>query len=258
MGFSVTNPLESQSPTNFYYPGTNNQDYQGTINKPLVVTRSLGNPVVSATIGGTVTAGDQIFMGAESQATVTYTVQPGDTTTSIAASLASLINADTGLQNLTVVATAVGASVTLHSDLIHIYSYVGAGNSGATETVTFLSPSRQSAVGTLSGTLTVGDRLFIFMGTPWPQSGNSRQYFHTVTAGDTYDSVIADFAAQINADSALQSFKGSATALGSVINFFSYNPIRQYWELGIWSGAGTESWLMSHLRKSDVQTNEYE
>jgi RHS repeat-associated protein len=253
-----THPLESQSPIYYTYAGVTNPDYTGTSNQPLSITRSLGNPVVTATIGGTITPGDIVYLGVEGQYIANYTVQAGDTTTSIAASLANVINTNTTLQNLTVVATAIGPAVTLHSDLGYVYSYPGVVSPGATETIKVLSPTRQSANATMSGTLTVGDVIRVYLGTPYPHTGSGQQYFHTVTGADTYNSILTDLATQMNADPIAQAFQASASVSGATIYFVSYNPNTELWQTGVSSGSGSESFLLVNVRTNSAQTTEYQ
>ena len=72
-----------------------------------------------ATIGGTATPGDAVALTvtstvvAGSPLTVTYAVVPGDTTTTIAAGLAALINGSTALANAGITATSAGPVVTV-------------------------------------------------------------------------------------------------------------------------------------------------
>ncbi len=77
------------------------------------------NGNITATIGGSKTTGDQLTFTAFNPGLVagpeslTYTVLSGDTLTSIAAALVSLINADSRMQSIGVSATSAGAVVTL-------------------------------------------------------------------------------------------------------------------------------------------------
>lgn len=109
----------------------------------------------TATIGGTVTAGNTITLTVTSgvisggSTSVTYTVVSGDTTESIAAELASLLNTNAAL-------VAAGAVATVSSSEVITLSWPGpVGNSavlsytlsgGATETVT-LSPANGKLTG---------------------------------------------------------------------------------------------------------------
>ncbi|NJM94753.1 MAG: RHS repeat protein, partial [Cytophagales bacterium] len=251
-------PLESQSPIFFTYPSPYGPNFQGNSNRPLSITRSLGNPTVVATVGGTITPGDIVYLGVESQYVGAYTVQAGDTTTSIAASLANIVNTNAALQALTVVATAIGPTVALHADLSSVYSYVAGVSAGATETCKVLSPSRQSAKATMSGPLTNGDVLYIYVGTPYPNGGTGQRFFHTVATGDTYNSILNDLATQLNADSRLQAFNATATVSGDEISLYSYNPENQLWQLGNWTGTFTTVFALANVRTSGVQTTEYQ
>ncbi|MBK8220826.1 MAG: hypothetical protein IPK73_07375 [Candidatus Obscuribacter sp.] len=251
-------PLESQSPIYFTYPSPYGPNFQGNSNRPLSITRSLGNPTVVATVGGTITAGDIVYLGVESQYVGAYTVQSGDTTTSIAASLAGIVNTNATLQGIGVVATAIGPTVALHSDQSGVFSYVAGVSAGATETCKVLSPSRQSAKATMSGPLTNGDVLYLYVATPYPQSGSGQRYFHTVAAGDTYNSILNDFATQLNADPVVQAFNASASVSGDDINLVSYNPNNQLWQVGTWTGTFTTVFGLSNVRTSGSQVTEYQ
>ncbi|MBK8223167.1 MAG: hypothetical protein IPK73_19295 [Candidatus Obscuribacter sp.] len=253
-----THPLESQSPIFFTYPSPYGPNFQGNSNRPLSITRSLGNPTVVATVGGTITPGDIVYLGVESQYVGAYTVQSGDTTTSIAASLAGIVNTNATLQGIGVVATAIGPTVALHSDQSGVFSYVAGVSAGATETCKVLSPSRQSAKATMSGPLTNGDVLYVYVGTPYPHGGTGQRYFHTVAAGDTYNSILNDIATQLNADPIVQAFNATASVSGDEISLYSYNPENQLWQVGTWSGTFNTAFVLSNVRTSGSQVTEYQ
>ncbi|MBK8224139.1 MAG: LysM peptidoglycan-binding domain-containing protein [Candidatus Obscuribacter sp.] len=251
-------PLESQSPIYYTYPSAYGANFQGNSNKPLSITRSLGVPVAVATVAGTITPGDIMYLGVESQYVAAYTVQSGDTATSIAASLTSIINNNSTLQSLTVLATAVGPTVCMHSDMSSVTSFIGGTSAGATETLKVLSPTRQSAIATMSGPLTVGDVLYVYVGTPYPHSGTGQRYLHTVVSGDTYNSILSDIASQLNADSVVQAFNASATVSGDVISLYSFNPEAQVWQVGTWSGTFNTVFTLSNVRTTAIQKTEYQ
>ncbi len=128
---------------------------------------------VTATIGGTVTAADTVgiaFTGPliSGGKTVSYTVVGGDSTTTIAASVAAAINADATLVALGVSATSASAVVTISwpsyapnpvayppgtgtgEPVANPMSFAGALSGGATETVTLGNGSN----GQLAATMT--------------------------------------------------------------------------------------------------------
>ncbi|MBK8221888.1 MAG: hypothetical protein IPK73_12760 [Candidatus Obscuribacter sp.] len=146
----------------------------------------------------------------------------------------------------------------LHSDQSGVFSYVAGVSAGATETCKVLSPSRQSAKATMSGPLTNGDVLYLYVATPYPQSGSGQRYFHTVATGDTYNSILNDFATQLNADPVVQAFNASASVSGDDINLVSYNPNNQLWQVGTWTGTFTTVFGLSNVRTSGSQVTEYQ
>ncbi len=96
--------------------------YTASVSSGATETISFGpntNGNLTATIGGSKTTGDQLTFTAFNPGLVagpeslTYTVVSGDTLTSIAAALVSLINADSRMQSIGVSATSSGAAITL-------------------------------------------------------------------------------------------------------------------------------------------------
>jgi len=247
---TLTHPLETASPIGYQYPGqAGNNDLVGTINKPTQMTRTLGNPIVTATIGGTVTSGDYIQLGVASESWVFYFPTSGDTLSTIASGLATAINANTTLQGIGVYATSAGPVVSLHSDSVFATQYIQSVSAGATETCTLLSQTRQTAVATASGTVTVGDVVTLYVDTPWPY--NSRETFsHTVVLGDTLTTIMADIASQLNGDAILPKFDCSCTQSGAVINLVSYNPQVQVYATAT---SGTEGITVSAIRNGGLQ-----
>lgn len=100
------------------------------------------NGTQTATIGGTVTAGDTVTITiidsglSGGQKAINYTVQGGDTLTSIATALKNAINADANLQAINVSATSNAAVVSITSQSVNATSFTGSTSGGATETVT--------------------------------------------------------------------------------------------------------------------------
>lgn len=87
----------------------------------LLGTNQISEPLnqFTATVGGTVATGDQITFTATNAnlpgggAVVKYTTVAGDTTSTIAAALAALVNASTEFVGAAITAQAVGAVITL-------------------------------------------------------------------------------------------------------------------------------------------------
>ncbi|HEY9684034.1 MAG TPA: RHS repeat-associated core domain-containing protein [Oculatellaceae cyanobacterium] len=145
------------SATNYSYNNLN-QLTSAAAGGPIAFQASTVNPVKTAVfnvtqtavIGGTVTAGDLLWLsvhdkGLTKAENVSYTVHSGDTTTSIASGLTSAINADSALSSLGIAATSSGAVVTLSSSSVNKTTYSRALSASATETITLGSSSAVSA-----------------------------------------------------------------------------------------------------------------
>ncbi|MBX9571394.1 MAG: LysM peptidoglycan-binding domain-containing protein [Candidatus Obscuribacterales bacterium] len=107
----------------------------------------------TATVGGSITIGDQLTIvthdsGLAQPEPVSYTVQSGDSTTSIATALKNAINANTTLGSINVTATSSGAVITITSTSANATTYTALLSNGATETLA-LSES-VAAIGTVS------------------------------------------------------------------------------------------------------------
>ncbi len=237
---NVTHPLESLSPIYYQHPGQagGNVDVQGTTDLPSVVSRSLGNQDVDLTIGGTITSGDYLQVGLVSDVSILYFVQSGDTLNSIAANIASAINASSSMRSEGVTAGAAGPVVTMHSDKQYKDLYFASVSFGGTETATRLSHVKQTAVGTMTGTIGVGDKVSLSVDTPWPQEGGQQILSYTVQSGDTLASIVSNLASQVNSNSILNAFNASATTSGAVMNLVSFNPEVQVWGFSNDEGGG--------------------
>jgi RHS repeat-associated protein len=236
----VTHPLESQSPITYLYPGSSGPDYVGTINKPSLISRTLGSPVVAATVGGTINAGDalslQFYDTSFGTVSVSYTVQTGDTLSSIATSLLSLVNASAALQSIGLIATTSGPTLSMSSSSTST-AYGSSLSSGATETLAVRSAVRQLGTFTVGGTVSAGNTLTISAARPMFPSGGTENVTYTVLSGDTLSSIAAGLVSLINADATLQGFGVSATSAGATINLVSYSPDPQTYTSSVSSGA---------------------
>jgi RHS repeat-associated protein len=100
------------------------------------------NGAQTATIGGTATAGDTVTITiidsglSGGQMAINYTVQGGDTLTSIATALKNAINADANLQAINVSAASNAAVVSITAQSVNATNFTGSTSGGATETVT--------------------------------------------------------------------------------------------------------------------------
>jgi RHS repeat-associated protein len=114
--------------------------FQGSTVNP--IKSAAVNVTETATIAaGTITAGDTLSIVVHDSTlstpeTASYTVQSGDSTTSIATGLKDVVNANNTLQSLGVTATSSGPVVTLTSLSTNATTYTTAESSGATESIT--------------------------------------------------------------------------------------------------------------------------
>ena len=117
----------------------------GPIRFQATTTNSVKSAVVNitktATISGTITAGNVLTIGIHDKAlskaeNINYTVLSSDTTTTIATALKSAINADTTLSSLGITATSSGAVITITSSSPNATSYTESVSSGSTEAIT--------------------------------------------------------------------------------------------------------------------------
>ena len=248
---NVTHPLES-SPTYLTYAGQPTPNYTGTLNLPSRKTRSLGdngNLITNATIGGTITTGDILYLGTNFSY-ASYTVQAGDTLTSIASGLAASINANATLQSYGVAAGAAGPTVSMlcqnnNSNSGYIYALSG----GATETISLLSQQRQTQTCTLGGTIATGDGESLVVNFPYTV------FNYTIQAGDTLATVASNFASQINANTTMQKYQTTAIASGNVIYLTSYYPYVQYYTFGTTGGL---QFTFTAIRNGNTDTTDYQ
>jgi YD repeat-containing protein len=110
--------------------------FQGTTTNP--ITSSAVNVVQTATVGGTIHAGDTLWLtvhdsGLSQAASYKYVVQSTDTTSTIAAAFVSLIG--TTLSSYGISVSNSGAVITLTSKSAHVTSLT-ATTTGATESIT--------------------------------------------------------------------------------------------------------------------------
>ncbi len=118
--------------------------YRATTSSSATETITLSVPVQAwtvAAIGGTKTTGNVLTittfdagLSGGSKA-VNYTVQSGDTLTSIATNLAAALNADTDLQGIGVSATSNSTVVSLKSTSPNLTTFAQSLSAGATETI---------------------------------------------------------------------------------------------------------------------------
>ena len=179
----------------------------------------------AATIGGTVTTGDTLTItvsdsGLASPEAVTYTVQSGDTTTTIAANLAAAITADTNLQTIGVNAISNGTSVSIKSASPNITTYAQSTSVGATETITLGINTNTVELASVGGTKTTGDTITVTVHDPG-LTGGTESVTYTVLSGDTLTTIASGISTAINADTSLSALGVTATASGQVLRITS-------------------------------------
>jgi RHS repeat-associated protein len=227
------------------------------------------NGTQTATIGGSATTGDVVTLiaydpglsgGMES---VGYTVATRDTLASIAAGLASAVNADTNLSAIGISANPVGTVVNLTSTSMNNTTYSESTSAGATETITVnnttgvtqaafnnlneligtsgggevrfagttANPVKTVVINvtqavTIGGSIAPGDVLWISVQDAGLSQAENVNY--VVVRGDTTTSIASNLTAAINSDSTLSGLGVSATSTGPVITIASssVNPTR--------------------------------
>jgi len=238
----VQNPLETR--TYLTYATNAGPNYSGFNNLPLTLTKDIGNPVVNAEVGGTVTAGDGIAFYIDF-VYAGYTVQAGDTLEKIATELAKAVNNSTDYQSRGIYAAAIGKVVSLRSEQAGMTKYAPWYSPGATETLKFNSQARQTAIGTLNGTITSGDTVYLYVDT-----NTSRITFsYVVQPGDTAASICSAFATQMNANGTWQYYNGTATASGGNINLQCFSQEVVTYNTGT---SGTESFGFASYRNGST------
>ncbi|HIA53570.1 MAG TPA: LysM peptidoglycan-binding domain-containing protein [Candidatus Melainabacteria bacterium] len=184
------------------------------------------NGLENAIIGGTKTTGDVITLTFKDAAlsggsrNVAYTVQSGDTLTSIATNIAAAINADTPLQNLGVSATSVGTTISIVSNSVNVTSYSSSLSGGATETVALSINQNSLKTATIGGTKTTGDTITVNVYNS-ALGGGTQAVTYTVLSGDTLSTIASGVASAINGNGNLQAIGVSASASGKVVTIQS-------------------------------------
>ncbi|MBK7836512.1 MAG: hypothetical protein IPJ49_02220 [Candidatus Obscuribacter sp.] len=194
----LKHPLETAS-VYIRHPGQPTINYSGSSNLPTEVKQDLGNMVVDATIGGTVTPGygiafliDFVYAG--------YTPVSGDTLADVARELAHSVNTNTDYQSRGISAGACGNVVSLKTEQTGLIRYNYYQVPGGTANMTFKSHERQTVTATLTGTIASGDVVTIFV-NPVSLFGVTANY--TVQTGDTAASICTGMAAVLNANATL-------------------------------------------------------
>ena len=179
---------------------TLNQSSNGTTTATIAGSAVTTGAIISIIVNNSKLTGGQI--------TKSYTVSSGNTYTSIAASLASAINADTNFPAIALSATSSGAVLTLTTKSP---TYVASTSGGATETVTVGYNNLGATTVAVGGKVTSGDVLTLTT-TYAPLSGGSQAVHYTVVSTDTLTTIAAGLAAAVNANTGLTAVGVTATA----------------------------------------------
>jgi hypothetical protein len=229
---------------------TSTPSYTGSKSTGATETITLGsilNGNVSATIGGTLTAGNTPTIqtsggGLASPISSTYTVLSTDTTSTIATGLASLMNSNATLQSLGVTAQASSNVVNVKFNPTNYPSASAASVGGATETLSLAMSKNVNQQALIGGTKTTGDVLTIGVNDVG-LAGGASTVSYTVLSSDTLTTITSGLAAAVNASASLQAIGVSAAASSTILTLKSNSPNVTSYNQGTNSGA-TETILV--------------
>lgn len=179
-------------------------------------------------VSGTVTASDILTVTVKDaalgggQQAINYTVQGGDTLSTIAQGIATAINTNTNLQAIGVAANAQSGKtfVNIRAASSNITTYVTSTSGGATEVLSLGIWKNGLENAVVGGTKTTGDIITLTF-KDIALSGGTRNVAYTVQAGDNLTTIASNMAAAINADTPLQNLGVSATSVGSTLSIAS-------------------------------------
>lgn len=214
--------------------------------------------VTNAIISGSITAGDTIKLTVRNKGllggifSVTYTVQPSDTLSGIAAGLKTAINSEVRLRNV-VDATSGSAGLdgvlSLNSPSVYITSYSVSTNENATETVVHSMPTNIPSCLIISPNIVTNDDINLQVIDPGIPSG-IQTVSYRVLSGDSPASVATAIATLINTQTNLVAAQVSATASASVITLASKSPNQTRYRINYEDG----EWFNAFQKNSCTQT----
>ena len=199
----------------------------------------------TANITGTVTSSNTLTITVNDPAlsggteAVTYTVQSGDTLSSIATNLAAAITADTNLQAIGVNAVASSTQISLRSTSANLTTYSQSTSGGATESIALGISANAVQNATIGGTVTSGNVLTL---TAYDAglTGGSAYVTYTATGGDTLNTLATHLASAVNGSSALSAAGITATATQNIVHIKSTSANLTTYSQSVTSG-GTET-----------------
>ena len=181
-------------------------------------------------LGGTVTSGDVLTVTVKDtglsggQQAVNYTVQSGDSLTTIAENLAANITLDSNLQTLGVNATAASGVISIKSVSPNITTYAASTSGGATETLAVGTTQNFVENATIAlkpgQSITVGDVLTLTV-RDTALSGGSQNVSYTVASGNDLTAIATGLKNAINANSALSTLGVTATSATATVTIKS-------------------------------------
>lgn len=163
------------------------------------------NGNVDATLSGSVTTGNVLSIIVHNasltngQEQVNYTVQSGDTLTTIAAGISTAINANTNLTALGISSTSSSATVSIAQPTT---TYSSSNSSGATEFIGLGNNNNGNAVAEIGGSATPGDTVTLTVNNP-VLSGGTESVTYTVQSGDDNILIAEGVAALVNGNTPL-------------------------------------------------------
>ena len=199
----------------------------------------------TANITGSVTSGNTLTITVNDPAlsggteAVTYTVQSGDTLSSIATNLAAAITADTNLQAIGVNAVASSNQISMRSTSANLTTYSESTSGGATESIALGISANAVQNATIGGTVTSGNVLTLTAYNA-ALSGGSTPVTYTATGGDTLNTLATHLASAVNGNSSLSAAGITATATQNVVHIKSTSANLTTYSQSVTSG-GTET-----------------
>lgn len=189
-------------------------------------TGNQSSTVTRARFTGTVTTGNVLTIAVTDSGltggskAINYTVQTGDTLTTIATKMAEAVTVDTSLQALTVSASSNGAIISIKSTSPNVTSFAASTSGGATTAIAMGVTDNFVENVTIGGTKKTGDILTITVKDP-ALAGGSKNVNYTVLAADTLTTIATAIKNAINADASLTAVGVSSTSVGTNITIKS-------------------------------------
>ncbi|MBP6350409.1 MAG: LysM peptidoglycan-binding domain-containing protein [Candidatus Obscuribacter sp.] len=218
----LTTAAASGGPQTSAYLKQNYYAYDPASNR----TGNQSSTVTRARFTGTVTTGNVLTITVNDSGltggskAINYTVQAGDTLTTIATKMAEAITVDTSLQALTVSASSSGAIIGIKSTSPNVTSFAASTSGGATTAIAMGVTDNFVESASIGGTKKTGDILTITVKDP-ALAGGSKNVNYTVLAADTLTTIATAIKNAINADASLTAIGVSSTSVGTNITIKS-------------------------------------